>query len=434
MKKIIVIVLIILLIALGLFFFFGKGKEKIQNFFTDNSFGEFFDIEQQSQNDFIETPTQNNTQNQDQTIDDTKYVAPVLRQISFEPISGYTTYSTTTIVTGTTTNKDGNVVEKLITSTSTAVRFQERATGHIYDVFEFIQTPQKVSNITKQKIYTTIFSNNKDQFLNQTLSFNNEQVQTAFLTLVTSTSSEPTLQTKDVSSYINDFTYNKKSNKLFYSVKQDAISTIYSSSIDRSGEKAIMSIPFNEFLIDIINSNEILITSKASQLIPGYAYVLNLSNGSFDKILGNTPGLLVKVSPDKKYYIYSQSNQSKPSVRLYNTTTKTTNIITIDTLPSEKCVFSEKNTNEAYCFGSLLYKPGKYPDDWYKGRIFNIESLYKINLNENLVELIYSFDESGFDFDVISPQITSNDQFVLFENKYDLTLWSLDLSKLSNEF
>ncbi len=150
MKKIIIIVLILLLIGLGLFFFLGNGREKVSDFFSDNSFGSFFNIDPNSKNS---NPPINNINSTSSPVDNTgEYTPPALRQISFEPISGYTFYSTSTIIKGTTTNPEGLEISKDIISTSTVFRFQERASGHIYDVHE-----------------STVFINNEHNlFLNRT--------------------------------------------------------------------------------------------------------------------------------------------------------------------------------------------------------------------------------------------------------------------------
>lgn len=431
MKKIIII-LLILLIGLGIFFFFfsKSGKETLSDFFGDNTFGRFFDVEPQSQNDVV---ADNPTPIPDDVSVSGPFVAPVLRRISLEPISGYTSYSTTTIVTSTTTVIDGSEVVKESKASSTAVRFQERATGHIFDVFEFQEAPIKVSNETVSKIYNTIFSANKDKFLFQIPVFNNEQIQTSFSELVFSTSSDQVdWKVKDISAIINTLVYLPTLNKIVYVVPQNGNSSIYIANPDRSGEKLITTLPFNEFLMERINSNEVLITTKASRELNGYSYILNITNGSFNKILGDIPGLITKVSPDKKYYVYSQSEMLQPSVKVYNSTNKTTKVLPIDTIP-EKCVFAEKDVDSIYCFGSQSYESAVYPDDWYKGKVFNKENLYKIDMVKNDVVVMYNFDADKLNFDVINPTITSNNKFVLFENKYDLTLWSLDIERLSKQ-
>lgn len=434
MKKTLIILSIIILcilVGFGLFYFLGNGKEKVANFFSDNTFGSFFDVQTQSKNDFLEVPLDVPEETPEQT--NTSYVAPILRQISFEPISGYTYYSTTTISTRPAIGTEGQELFESFVATSTAIRFQERATGHMYDVFEFIQLPQKISNITEQKIYSAQFSSNKDQFIYQIPVFNNEQIKTTFARLVFSTTTGVSIEKNDISSSVSDFVLQKNTNKLIYSVKQEGISGIYISNIDRTNEKLVKTLPFNEFLLDPVNSNETLITTKASWNIPGYAYLLNTTTGAFSKILGNINGLVVKVSPNKKYYIYSQSGQTRPSVKLYSPTTGNTKILSIDTIPSEKCVFSQKKPNEAYCFGSLIYKAAQYPDDWYKGKVFNYESLVKIDLENGSVKTVYNFQADKLNFDAQNIQLTPDDSFIIFENKYDLTLWSLNLAKLSNE-
>lgn len=434
MKKILIIlsaIILILLIAFGIFYFFGNGKERVGNFFSDNTFGSFFDVDPQSKNDFINTPIDDVIPVEPQV--QGPYQAPVLRQISFEPISGYTFYATTSTTTTTSLTIDNQEIIKEALATTTAIRFQERVTGHIYDVFEFIEAPQKVSNITEQQVYATLFSNNKNSFVFQKPAFNNEQIQSTLATLTFSTTTGVEMNKTIISNSVSDLILNKNSNKLIYSVKQGGLSGIYTSNIDRTNEKLVTTLSFNEFLIDTINQNEVLITTKASRSIPGYAYTLNTTTASFTKILGNINGLLVKVSPDKKYYLYSQSEQNRPGVRIYKAETNETSLTSIDTLPSEKCVFSLKNTSEIYCFGSLIYKAGQYPDDWYKGKIVNFESLYKISLADGFVTPLYNFEVDEISVDAMNVQITNNDEFILFQNKYDLTLWSVHLSRLSNE-
>lgn len=433
MKKILIIlsaIIFVLLLAFGIFYFLGNGKGALTDFFQDNTFGSFFDVDPQSRNDFLAIPT-DTTQAEPQSSG--PYVAPILRQISFEPISGYTFYATTSTTTQTTIADDGAQFLSETISTSTAIRFQERATGHIYDVFEFIQSPEKVSNVTKQKVYTTFFSSNKNQLLFQQPAFNSEKIQSTFAALTFSTSTGVEIKENVISNTITDLILNKNSNLLVYSVKQAGLSLIYTANIDRTKEKLVTTLPFNEFIIDAINQNEVLITTKASRVIPGYAYTLNTTSGVLTKILGNINGLLVKVSPDKKYYLYSQSEVSRPRVQAYISSNKIFFPISIDTIPSEKCVYSLKNTAEIYCFGSLIYKAAQYPDDWYKGKVFNLESLYKINLEDGFVEPIYNFQVDELSFDAMNVHLTNNDQFIIFQNKYDLTLWSLDLSRLSNE-
>lgn len=436
MKKILIALLILILIATAILFFWKDGRDTVTNFFTENNdFGSFFDVDPTSENDFPPIPPAP----EPEPGVPGPYTAPVLRQISFEPVSGFTFYATTSTSTRVTSDPErGQVVQEYL-ATSTAIRFQERATGHIYDVFDFIESPLKVSNITIQKVYATTFANNRNDFLMMSPSQNNEQVRTTFGRIIpakpetaTASSTEQSIEQKNVSSVINDLAYLPFINKIAYSVKKELGSEIYTADLQRANEVLLTTLPFNEFTIDPLSSTEVMIQTKASATALGYTYTLNLTTGRLNKIIGDIAGLLTKISPDLKYYLYSQSDQSSPILRGYNTETDITFRIGLHTIP-EKCLFSPKNSALAYCFGSTAYAPALYPDDWYKGRVFNRDNLYSIDFKTGSVESVYVF-EDNLSFDAYNPQLTFNDESILFQNKYDLTLWSIDLEALNNQF
>ncbi len=444
MKKILFVLLLILLILLGYFLFFRDGKNPISDFFNDGAdFGSFFDVDPQSQNDFISDPI-DNTDNTTPT--NSQYVAPVLRQISYEPVSGFTYYATTSTSTRMSLNQEGAELIEEFAATSTVIRFQERATGHMYDVFEFKAAPTKVSNITIQKIYNTIFSNNENVFLYQTPSFNNEEIKTTYAQNIlpqaatgTTPAIEQSILKDEISTVISEFVHLKSTNKLFYAIERVNGTDFYTSDLQRNTETPVSSVSFKEITLDSINDQYILLQTKASANTVGYAYTLNISNGIITKFIGNVTGLLTKMSPSMKYYLYSESDRTRPILRSYDVDNNITRRIGLDTLP-QKCAFSKLNDAQMYCFGSLQYKAASYPDDWYKGKVFNPENLYRIDLATGLVEVVYSFIEpedptqNFTDFDVMKVDITNNDNHIIFQNKIDLTLWSINLNLLNNAF
>lgn len=438
MKKALIIIGILLVIGLALFFFFGGGKERVTDFFQqDADFGSFFDVDPQSQNDFP-TPTETATSTPAQQA---AYVAPALRQISLEPVSGFTTYSTSSTSTRTVSNPEmGDLLEEFL-ATSTAIRFQERASGHVYDVFEFLENPVKVSNITVQKVYDSMFLNDRNQFFEITAAPDNEQVLTTLARIIpatenpiTGTTTEQTLQQTPISGILTNLVYFEGSNRILYSKGTQGGSEIYSADPARSAETLIARLPFREYTLESIASGQALLQTMASASVPGYAYALNLSTGALNKIIGNINGLTVKISPDQQFYLYSQSGLNTPPViRAHDVAANTTRVIGLDTLP-EKCVFSKASSAQIYCFGSSVYKSATYPDDWYKGKVFNDENLYLINLATGDVQVVYLFDEETGGFDVVHPMLVGNDEMMIFQNKYDLTLWALDLTTLNNRF
>lgn len=436
MKKIFLIIGIIILIGVGIYFFIGNGKKTVSDFFNpSNDFGSFFDVSETSQNDL--PPKESSNTPVIEELIDSNYLAPTLRQVSFEPISGYTFYATTSTSTRTITDiEKGDIVEEFL-ATSTAIRFQERATGHVYDVFEFLKPAQRVSNITVQKIYNSIFTNDKNIFLEQSLSSNNEQIKTTLAHIFpakpetsTASSTEQSLTQSDISTGISDIVHLSKTNKILYAIHTPLGTDFYTSNVDRTSEEKRAHVYFSEFTIEPVNSTYALVQTKASAQAVGYSYLLDTTTGSLTKFLGNYAGLLTKVSPDLKSYLFSESARTQPIIRIYSAQDNVTRQIGLATIP-EKCTYSQTDNSILYCFGSMQYPSATYPDDWYKGKIALRDDLYKININDGTFSPIYIFNPSEV-FDVQKPSLSDNDHFIVFQNKNDLTLWSIDLDALKN--
>lgn len=436
MKKFLIALLVLVLIILSVLFFWDGGRERVSDFFNEGAdFGSFFDTDPRSQNDTpIIPPAATST-----PVAPGPYDAPTLRQISFEPISGFMFYSTTSTSTRVTTDPEQGEVLQEYVSTSTAIRFQERATGHVYDAFTFLEPLNKVSNITIQKIYSTLFTNDKNQMLALNLSQDNESIRTTLLKIIpakeetkTASSTPQSVEQSQLSSAMDNVQFVQETNRLLYTVRSPLGTTFFTSDTQRASEKAVAATPLSDVTVEYVNGSKALVQTKASANVRGYAYTLDLVTGSLNKVTGNIPGLLVKMSSDLKYYLYSESTLNRPVIRAYDTTTGTTRQIGLQTIP-EKCVFSKKVTSEAFCFGSVAYKAAQYPDAWFKGKVFNTEHLYKIDLATGSVVNVYLFENEQA-FDVINPKLSPNEDMIGFQNKYDLTLWALDLDALDNQF
>ena len=78
-----------------------------------------------------------------------------------------------------------------------------------------------------------------------------------------------------------------------------------------------------------------------------------------------------------------------------------------------------------------------YPDSWYQGDLVLSESLVIVNTISGEVEELLNL-QSGFIreetngeiFDIVKPQITTDGKYFIFINKYDKTLWGINLQTL----
>ncbi|HEY0221172.1 MAG TPA: hypothetical protein VGC58_03045 [Candidatus Paceibacterota bacterium] len=67
---------------------------------------------------------------------------------------------------------------------------------------------------------------------------------------------------------------------------------------------------------------------------------------------------------------------------------------------------------------------------WYKGIVSFSDDIWQYNTKDFTSKSLTDLkSESGEDVDVIKPILSENEQYLIFVNKKDNSLWSLDLTK-----
>jgi hypothetical protein len=445
MKRILFII-VFALVVLGLaslVWYFVFGKKTIddipggQPFVDENVFGEFFDTNNTGNNNFVIDPNDRDADNIDDSIDKIIEI-PALRQISREPVAGYTFFTKDKEVevpnVGTSTpnqasDEDGTGQTEIIAEY--VFRFIERATGHIFETTESNLTTQKISNTTIQKINNAYFLSNPNKFLYDSLSVNREGLDTFFNELIISATSteENTLKTDSYSILASNLQVSDDLEEFAYLNTGFDLTSIFVNSQNLVGEKEILETPLREIILDWPNQNTFTLLTKPSNGEGGYLYRLTRS-GNLQKLIGVSPGLTAKLSPDEKYLIFSETSGNNLVTRIQNTEDGEIRRLPTFILP-EKCVYTNKDG--LICAMSERLQIASYPDDWYKGLVSFDDILVKIDLETGKQTTLYIFNKEveGI-FDIVDPRTTKNDEFLLFKNKNDLTLWALDLDKIDN--
>jgi hypothetical protein len=113
---------------------------------------------------------------------------------------------------------------------------------------------------------------------------------------------------------------------------------------------------------------------------------------------------------------------------LYNVKTGGATAITPATFP-EKCVWSKKDATIVYCAVPENSLDGTSLTAWYMGQISWSDDIWKYDLKQNTAGIVeHLADDAGEQIDVIKPILSTSEQYLIFTNKIDGTLWSLDLS------
>lgn len=297
-----------------------------------------------------------------------------------------------------------------------AIRYTEKATGHIYQMYLDKKTSNKISNSTIPGSQETIFGNNSSSVIYRYLSVDNKI--TSYLATMGATSG------MFLNTDILDITLSPDKTKFFYLVKNTKGVVGYIKSFIDGKNSQIFTSSFSEWTPQWIDSQTIFLTTKPSYLVNGSMFSLNINNGTLNKVFGGITGLTTLSNKTGGKILYSLSTEKGPLLGLFNNKTKEKSDLKIYGLP-EKCVWSDDNI-KIYCAIPNTIFGNEYPDVWYQGIVSFEDRFIEINSETGeMYTLINSQNETPVD--AISMFLDKNENKLFFTNKKDYTLWQLDL-------
>ncbi len=400
-KKIIIILVILFIGILGYFIFF-KGEKTETQTKDSNVFFPAGEVGQVDLGKDFKALKDNSDYLSNQSYN--KQI-PILRKISEEPIAGAIIF------------KDNSKKNDFYT-----IRYIEKATGHIYETKTNTLTLERISNKTIPKLNSVKWLD-KDNFIFNYLDEN--QIIKTYSALLTSTATSTNVDLEGVylQNNIQEITY--FDNNLFYLLNSGSDSKGILVDKENIKPKQIFYSLLQEWLINNINDNQILFTSKTTKETYGYAFIFNSTTESFNKVLDKK--LNLSTLPNNNLDIlYSYNSNLSPKLSLYNFNKKTTIDIPITTFP-EKCVWSGNNIN-IYCGVPSQSISNNSLEDWYKGNVLFSDDIWVINTNTIKIKKIITLSdiEKG-GIDVIDLFITKNNDYLIFINKKDYSLWGLQI-------
>lgn len=311
------------------------------------------------------------------------------------------------------------------------VRYLDRATGHIFDIplpkegENTVLEKMRVTNNTLPKIYEAYFSPNGNNVLIRSLEGDGDLVKNMSLTLTPPKASSSdefySVTATSLRGGIGSIVVGSNGN-LFYSLADGG--SIVSSSFTNPALKTLFSSAFTNWRLGKLGNN-LLVTSKASSVASGYAYSLNASGGALTRLLGPLNGLVAVANPSGNLLLYSYYENGQTKLFTKNLSKNTTAEILPATL-AEKCVWSAKSTSVFYCGTPLNGLSGAEPDNWYLGGTHFTDYIWQFDTNSEIAKLIAEpKTDFSLDLDVSEPKLTPNEDFLIFINQRDLTLWAV---------
>jgi hypothetical protein len=400
----ITIVLTLVLLGLGLYYYslnsnstVATGTKKVfKNFFpfggNENGNGTVNEGEENGNTNGSET-------NNPSQVDFTQK----LRKLSAEPVSG---------------------AGLLDIKAGTIVRYVEKATGHIFEVELFSPNKNRISNTTIPLIYEALWGNKNNSFVARYLKDDNETIDTYSLTIKNPSSTTPsTIGGTLLGTNITDVSVFGSS--IFELQESFSGSIGIVLNFDNTGKKQIWNSPIKEINPQFFSSKTIALNTKPKAGVNGYLYFVDTSTAAVKQVLGNIPGLVSSVNSDgSQILIYSQGVNA--SLNSYDTKTKAFKTVNPVTFP-EKCVWSKKNINVVYCGVPRENLTPNSLEDWYKGKITFSDDIWKYDFKAGTSSIVSELNEENTD--VIKSQLSDSEQYLIFVNKTNNSLWSLDLTK-----
>lgn len=445
MSKKIALIIIILLFVIGLGFigyYFWNQKNPAEdpsfNGGITNPFGNFFPIEEGN------NAAGENVDGADNFPENLNSPVPKLRKISEAPVAGAAIFSNIKTSNETFINEEGE--EENVVFSETFFRYVERATGHVFETKSTSLTSERLSNVTIPKINEAIFLKNPNNIVFRYLD-GGDNIETYFARLTKddvveepaegADEFEPPEEKKPLEGYflarnLFDFDESPDGTDIFTLRLNPTVNSesrilgSLSPAETPADSEIIFNHPMSEWEATWVDNETIALNTKPSAFSLGFLYLLDTRTGNFSKALGGINALSTKISPNGEKIIYSGNIGGRIVTRVYEVGSGSTANLDFSSF-AEKCVWTN-DSSSFYCASSLGIANANYPDDWYMGRVSFNDAIIKVNAGSlNSETILLPGQETKEQLDITKLQISERGDFLMFTNKKDLSLWSLDV-------
>lgn len=327
------------------------------------------------------------------------------------------------------------------------IRYIERATGHIYEVNPDDGTTIKLSNTTLPRIQRAEWFDDATAFIVQYLDASAIHVQTYAARLVPPPEeqegvvSEEEVRPKDenrpvfwkldgtfLPEDILTFALAPHEKAILYVRPQSFGSVGVVTSLDGTQSRRVYSSALQELVPQWASESRATLTTRPAAAASGALFTLNPQTETMQLRVSGPPALTTRTNPSGTQALMFSLSQGVPALEVYDFEDDTVQRVTFTTLP-EKCVWSQLHEREVYCAVPTDLPSSKFPGAWYQGKLYTSDVIWRINLDTEQTDLIVAPPdfENKTAIDAVELELGPNEEFLLFVNKRDRTLWRIDL-------
>lgn len=342
--------------------------------------------------------------------------------------------------TGTTTR---NIDEKPVTRVSSAptetivfkktvlknqefAYFWDRKTGNIYENLSSTSDRVRISNYTLPRIEEVFFLDGTS-LVARGVSSDNESISALFINLYKETASSTLFSSRvlGTNATSKQISVLKELKKLFYFPNN--LGRGVTTNGDGSAITSIVNTSLTELIPQLVNKNLAAVTTRPSAFFPGYLFFINTNgSGTNEYILGDKYAFETLVSPDGKKVLFSEIVNNQLETSIYDVQAKTVVQLSQATLP-EKCAWDITSTL-IYCGIPQQLPQLPYPDAWYQNQTSFSDNIWSIDPSTGEFQVIIPLqDQVSVPIDVTNIKVAATKKYLLFQDKYSLTLWKYQL-------
>lgn len=331
------------------------------------------------------------------------------------------------------------------------VRYVARETGHVFEVDPSDGTTVELTLTTIPRVYEALWVNGGNSVVLRYLTQNplslKDIIKTylAHLDLPVASSGGATttpvllgsLKGEFLPDNISALSLSPDGKLLFYLLPvNDGVSgTIV--TLKTMVAKEVLRHPFSEWLPQLLSDGNIILTTKPSANVRGFAYHYNSVNKKLTRLIREKDGLTTNSEAYGARILYSHNVAGNTALGLYDkvgfgseegTVNHEANV-PLATLP-EKCAWGTQGVR-IYCGAFGTSPRAQIPDEWYQGVLSFNDTFWQVQSDTSEITFLADPtkypETNGQSFDVFTPFVALGEEYFYFTNKKDSTLWSMSL-------
>jgi hypothetical protein len=332
-------------------------------------------------------------------------IPPRLRHISMVPTAGVVSFDQA--------------------SSSTKIRYIERATGHIYETSVDSSDVKKISNTTLPKIHEALWVKDGKHLLARYLKEDGQTIRTFYAQISDTSDMDNSIEGTFLDDGIKDISI--LGDKIFYFTKNSLGEQGIVANTDGSKKTAVFNSTYADWSEKSDGTKFVTLYSRPSASVLGSTYILNATTGDYSKVAGDMYGMIASANTDGNYVLLSGTRSNAIYTSVMDIVKGIQSNIGVATLV-DKCVWSQKEKTVVYCAVPKTAPRGEYPDIWYKGGVSLNDSLWRIDVSSNDTEQVFDpVFEGESEMDMMSLSLNNKEDTLVFINKKDMTAWSYKL-------